>query len=149
MFRSREDNGPANGNHFSKPFGTLTRKEAIYRYKRLSQETAVVSGFEKIHKDILLNEGPYVLYEPLKLPVSYGPTGNEMDAYTPDFLLPYNFINGRAMVIEPHPADLFVKHSLHGKIERSQEGIRPAHFSLGKDRRQGQEPPGVGHNNEV
>jgi len=80
----------------------LPPEQMIRLTTRLKRETTVESRDEKRFKSILLNHNVFALYEPLMLFARNISSENKTFMYLPDFLLPFNRISGKAIVIEPH-----------------------------------------------
>ncbi len=74
--------------------------------RKLRQSTGVKSKHERIFKKVLLHHDVPVLYEPITLYLKTDHCGQGSAAqrisYIPDFMLPFNYIDGRTLVIEPH-----------------------------------------------
>ncbi|MDE1849646.1 MAG: hypothetical protein KGI00_02850 [Candidatus Micrarchaeota archaeon] len=70
----------------------------------MTRNTHVNSGYERLFKGQLLKALPHndVSYEPVRLPLIEH--GLVKDAYTPDFILPTLYVNGKVVAIEPHGA---------------------------------------------
>ena len=84
------------------------RGEALLR-----TETAVKSAYEEIFKECLLDLGVKSYYEPFSLWV--GPCHGGDLTYTPDFLTELS-LNGRQVLLEPHPLRLSKHHRIHNDI---------------------------------
>ena len=75
-------------------------------FQWMTRNTRVNSGYEKMFKGQLLKTLPHnvVSYEPVRLPLVE--SGLVKDVYTPDFILPTLYVNGKVVAIEPHGAPL-------------------------------------------
>ena len=74
---------------------------------RLLRWDAASSSYMHNVKLMLLRCGFPVLHRPFQLPVlnPHGKGGGRIGVYTPDFLLPYHYVNGKGIVIEAHDVD--------------------------------------------
>ena len=74
---------------------------------RTDMNTAAKSMYERLFKAALRTYRCSILFEPIALPVvskGHDPRCT-IDSYVPDFLMPFHYINGKAIVIEPHSSE--------------------------------------------
>jgi hypothetical protein len=86
------------------------RAEALLR-----AETPVKSMYEEAFKECLLDLGVRSYYEPFHLWV--GPYHGRDLTYTPDFLTELS-LNGRQVLLEPHPLRLSKHYRIHNDISK-------------------------------
>lgn len=108
--RLRRDLGPKVEELVRLPFTYTTDAEreelrAKVMGKWLRPSTETVTGYESLFKSVLLDLRIPALYEPIDLLV---PKSSKYISwrYLPDFMLPFHYIEGKPIVIEPHDCDL-------------------------------------------
>ena len=100
----RRDLGPKLQRIDEHPIRVIT--EGIYSKSKLGEHTETASLYENMFKYALLHNPTDILYSPLRLPVKAGRNNMPIDTYTPDFWLPFCYINNKSVVIDPHGADI-------------------------------------------
>lgn len=97
--------------------------------QRMTRNTSV-GNYERLFKTELLRApGVRINYEPVRLPII---EDRELrHAYTPDFVLPTLYVNGKVIVIEPHGAP-FINSAYLGKIAKAKD-LYNLHLILASD----------------
>ena len=103
-------------------YDTSEEKEAILRDmhegSRMKKGTRMKSKYECMFRNVLSKRKDIlVLYEPLSVPVDMRDRNMAIKKYTPDFWLPHMYVNGKAIVIEPHNG-LLVNSEYARKLKR-------------------------------
>lgn len=88
-------------------YNTEKEKEAIldrmHEITRVEKGTKLRSKYEAMFRNAFSrHNGLMVLYEPVEVPVDMGNRDMKVAYYMPDFWLPHMYVDGRAIVIEPH-----------------------------------------------
>jgi hypothetical protein len=97
-------------------YKTDEEKEAIIRTisgKVLTNSTYVQDVYKAKFKRVLMGRDAVILNLPIRLPI-FGNSSHDgiVDSYMPQFLFPFNYIEGRSVVIEPQLSETVDKNFL-------------------------------------